>query len=262
VSLLFRWLGVAGVELTSGRQILAIDPFFTRPSLTGLVKPVIPNARLVAEKLPACDTVLVTHSHWDHLMDVPQVLLQTGAVAYGSTNTCQLLRLLGVKGSQMQEVHAGEQLSLDEFVVEVIEGQHSPIPFSRLFNGKLRHGLRPPLRLQDYRMDICLGFRITTQGMRVLVCAAESLPAELLFIVAQEPRDYYQRLFQGVQLHTLVPIHWDNFLRPLNKPLQNFTRPGRMNLTQLNKMASQIIPQVKVVIPELFSEYTLSDKLF
>jgi len=261
VSLFFRWLGVAGVELRSGGQILAIDPFFTRPSLTGFVKPVIPNAQLVAEKLPTCDAVLVTHSHWDHLMDVPEVLIQTGAIAYGSANTCQLLRLLGVRDSQVKEVHLGEQLSLDEFTVEVIQGQHSPIPFGRLFNGKLRQGLRPPLRLQDYRMDSCLGYRITVQGMRLLICAAEPLPAELLFAVAQEPKEYYQRLFQGVHPHTLVPIHWDNFLRPLNKPLQNFTRPARMNLTQLTKMALQVLPQAKVVIPELFSEYTLSDKL-
>ena len=262
MSLVFRWLGVAGVELKSGSQILAIDPFFTRPSLTGFVKPVIPNAQLVAEKLPACDIVLVTHSHWDHLMDVPQVLLQTGAMAYGSANTCQLLRLLGVKESQMQEVHAGEQLSLDEFVVEVIEGRHSPIPFGRLFNGKLRSGLRLPLRLQDYRMDVCLGFRITAMGIRALVCAAGPLPAELLFIVAQEPHDYYQRMFQGVQPHTVVPIHWDNFLRPLSKPLHRFTRPGRMNLAHLIKMAFQILPQAKVVLPELFCDYTLSDESF
>jgi len=259
VRLVFRWLGVAGVELKSGGQVIAIDPFFTRPSLTGFVKPVIPNAHLVAEKLPACDIVLVTHSHWDHLMDVPQVLLQTGAKAYGSANTCQLLRLLGVKESQMQKVHVGEQLLLGEFVVEVIEGQHSSIPFGRLFNGKLRSGLRPPLHLQDYRMDVCLGFRITAMGIRALVCAAGPLPAELLFIVAQEPRDYYQRIFQGVQPHTVVPIHWDNFLRPLSKPLHRFTRPGRMNLPQMTKMAFQIVPQAKVVIPELFCEYTLTD---
>jgi L-ascorbate metabolism protein UlaG (beta-lactamase superfamily) len=32
MSLTFRWLGVAGIELKTGEQILAIDPFLTRPS--------------------------------------------------------------------------------------------------------------------------------------------------------------------------------------------------------------------------------------
>lgn len=259
MSVTFRWLGVAGVELKAGGQVLAIDPFFTRPSLTGLLKPVIPNRGLVAEKLPHCNVVLVTHSHWDHLMDVPEVLRHTGAVAYGSANTCQLLRLLGVSETQVQETHVGEKLSLGAFKVEVIEGQHSPIPFGRLFNGKLRSGLQPPLRLQDYRMDVCLGYLIQVCGMRVLVCAVQPQPAELLFTVAQESQEYYQRLFTGVLPDTVVPIHWDNFLRPLDKPLHRFTRPGRMPLWQLTKMARLILSSVNVIIPEIFREYAMGN---
>jgi L-ascorbate metabolism protein UlaG (beta-lactamase superfamily) len=225
----------------------------------GLIRSVIPNTQLVSEKLPVCDFVLVTHSHWDHLMDVPQLIHQTGAMAYGSANTCQLLSLLGARELNVKEVQAGVKLSLGEFMVEVVKGRHSPIPFSNLFNGKLGQGLHPPLHLQDYRMDVCLGYRITTQGVRVLVCPAEPIPADLLFTVAQEPKDYYQRLFLGVHPHTLVPIHWDNFLRPLSKPLHKFTRPGRMNLLKLTEFVNQVIPQAKVIIPEIFKEYTLGE---
>jgi L-ascorbate metabolism protein UlaG (beta-lactamase superfamily) len=258
VSLSFRWLGVAGVELNAAGHRLAIDPFFTRPSLAGLLKPVIPNAQLVAEKLPDCEFVLVTHSHWDHLMDVPELLRQRGAVAYGSANTCQLLRILGISASQIKEIHVGENLSLGAFDVQVIQGQHSPIPCGRWFNGALRPGLQPPLRLQDYRMDVCLGFCVQTCNLRVLVCAAQPQPAEVLFTVAQEQRDYYLRLFEGVQPHTIVPIHWDNFIRPLSKPVRRFTRPGRMQLRHLTRLAQQTLPRVNVIIPEIFREYTLA----
>jgi L-ascorbate metabolism protein UlaG (beta-lactamase superfamily) len=259
VSLTFRWLGVAGVELKAGDQLLALDPFFTRPSLVGLLKPVIPNTPLVAEKLPHCNVVLVTHSHWDHLMDVPEVTRHTGAVAYGSANTCQLLRLLGVPETQVKEIHVGDKLSLGVWNVEVIEGQHSPIPFARLFNGILPPGMQPPLRLQDYRMDVCLGYCIRVMGMRVLVCAAQPQPAEHLFTIAQESYNYYSRLFIGVQPHTVVPIHWDNFIRPLNKPLHRFTRPGRLPLWRVTRMARKILPQANVIIPEIFREYILGN---
>src|SRR4030042_4780949 len=134
-------------------------------------------------------------------------------------------------------------ISLGELKVEAIEGQHSPIPFGSLFNGKVRSDLQPPLRLQDYRMDVCMGYCITAKGIRVLICAKQSQPADLLFTVAQEPRDYYLRLFQGVQPHTLVPIHWDNFLRPLSKPMHRFMRPGRMHLQQLTILTQQTLPQ-------------------
>lgn len=257
MSLTFRWLGVAGVELKAGGQVLALDPFFTRPSLVEMLHPVSPDLSLLTEKLPECNVVLVTHSHYDHLLDVPEVLRHTRAAAYGSANTCHLLKLLGVPEAQVNEVRVGDKLSLGAFKVEVIKGQHSPIPFGRIFNGRLRAGLHSPLRVQDYRMDTCLGYCITVMGMRMLVCAAEPQPAEILFAVAQESRKYYLRLFEGVQPHTFVPIHWDNFTRPLHKPLRRFARPGRIPLWQLTRLARQTLSGVNVIIPEIFREYTL-----
>ncbi|HEX9089922.1 MAG TPA: MBL fold metallo-hydrolase [Anaerolineales bacterium] len=259
MNLSFRWLGVAGLELRANDQVLAIDPFFTRPSLKGLVRPVRMNANLVAEKMPSCDYVLVTHSHWDHLFDVPGLMRQTNAKACGSANTCQLLRLHGVEESRILEVKVGERISLGVFNVDVIAGQHSRIPFGWIFNGGLNPNLRPPLRLQDYRMDECLGYCITVMGMRVLVCAAHPQPAETLFVVAQESHQYYMHLFREVQPHTVVLTHWDNFLRPLSKPLHRFTRPGRMPLWRLTRLAQNILPKATVIIPEIFKHYPLRE---
>jgi L-ascorbate metabolism protein UlaG (beta-lactamase superfamily) len=187
------------------------------------------------------------------------VLRHTGAAAFGSPNTCQLLLLLGVPAAQLNEIRTGDMLTLGAFRVEVIDGQHSAIPFGSIFNGRLGSGLHPPLRVQDYRMDDCLGYCITALGSRVLVCAADPHPAEILFAVAQEPRKYYQRLFRGVQPHTFVPIHWDNFTRPLSQPLRNFTRPGRMQLRQLTELAHQTLPRTNVIIPEIFREYSVRE---
>ena len=257
MSLTFRWLGVAGVELNAGGQVLTLDPFFTRPSLVDMLRPLNPNPSLAAEKLPICHFVLVTHSHYDHLLDVPEVLRHTGAVAYGSANTCQLLRLLGTPAAQVHEIHRGDKLSLGAFKVEVIAGQHNWIPFGSIFNGRLRPDMHPPLRAQDYRMDVCLGYCITVLGSRLLVCAAEPQLADILFAVAQESRGYYLRLFQGIQPHTFVPIHWDIFTRPLNKPLRRFARPGRIPLWQLTRLARQTLPGINVIIPEIFREYSV-----
>jgi L-ascorbate metabolism protein UlaG (beta-lactamase superfamily) len=257
VSLIFRWLGVAGVELRVGNEVLAIDPFFTRPSLLGLLRPVSANHELVAKILPICNYVLVTHSHWDHLMDVPAVLYQTGAVAYGSKNTCQLLDVLGVPPQQVNRVQVGEKISLGAFNVEVIQGKHSKIPLSYLFNGDLRRNLAPPLHMQDYRMDTCLGYYINVAGRRMLICAEMPRACDVLFAVAQETREYYLQLFRTAQPRTFIPIHWDNFVRPLHKPLRKFTRPGRLSLKQLTSLARRNIPGVQVIVPEILKEYLL-----
>ena len=259
MSLSFRWLGAAGLELKAGNQVVAVDPFFTRPSLVQMLQPLRPDPTLAIEKLPACSAVLVTHSHYDHLLDVPVVLRHTGAQAFGSANTCQLLQLLGVPESQVTQVKVGSEIKCGAFRIEVIAGQHSSIPFSRVFNGPLRPGLQPPLHVQDYRMDICLGYRITVMGMSLLVCAAIPQPAHILVAVAQESQAYYRRMFRGVQPHTFIPIHWDNFTRPYSKPLRRFTRPGRLPLWQITRLARRMLPGANVIIPEIFSEYTLGD---
>jgi hypothetical protein len=259
VSLIFRWLGTAGLELRAGEQVLAIDPFFTRPSIGCMLHPLVSNTRLAAEKLPECHFVLVTHAHYDHLMDVPAVLAHTGAVAYGSANTCQLLRLLGTPVSQVHEVHAGDHLTLGDFSVQVITGQHSPIPFGRLFNGRLPPRTKIPLRVQYYRMDVCQGYSITIRGTSLLVCAAEPRPAEVLFTVAQETKQYYLRLLQGAQPQLFVPIHWDNFTRPLDRPISMLSRPGRTTLQQLTGLVKRTLPDVTVIIPEVFKEYPLPE---
>jgi hypothetical protein len=82
----------------------------------------------------------------------------------------------------------------------------------------------------------------------------------VLFAVAQEPREYYLKLLKGVDPHTFIPIHWDNFTRPLSKPLRRLTRPGRLPLWQLARLARQVLPHVKVLIPEIFQEYTLGEE--
>ncbi len=237
--------------------MLAIDPFFTRPGLSGLVKPVESNFALVAEKLPACNFVLVTHSHWDHLMDVAEVIRLTGASAYGSANTCQLLRIRGALTRQVNEIQMGDTLSLGVFDVEVIPGHHGKIPLANIFNGSLHPNLRSPLRLQDYRMDVCLGYCIEAMGTRVLVCGEQPQLAAVLFAVAQEEREYYQRLFTGTQPQIFVPIHWDDFLRPLTKPIRRIHRPGGLSLMELTNLAHGCLPYVNVIIPEIFREYTL-----
>jgi L-ascorbate metabolism protein UlaG (beta-lactamase superfamily) len=253
----YRWLGTAGIAIEAEEQLLAVDPFFSRPRLWQMLRRLQPDPRLVERYLPICDTVLVTHSHYDHLMDVAEVVRRTGAEDYGSVNTCQLLSRMGIPANQLHQVDVGDRLSPGAFEVEVVRGQHSPIPFGWLFNGKLAMEGKAPRYAWDYKMDICLGYSIRLQGMTLLVCSAEPQPAQVLFVVAQEPKDYYMKMLTGVRPQILVPIHWDNFTRPLDKPLRRFSRPGRISLKQLGNLAHQITPACQVIIPIPFVDYPL-----
>ena len=90
MSISFRWLGVAGLELSVGNHVMVIDPYFTRfPLRKAFWGRVEPDRKLIAEKIQHCDFVLITHAHFDHLMDAPDVVRNTGAIVMGSPNYVQ-----------------------------------------------------------------------------------------------------------------------------------------------------------------------------
>jgi L-ascorbate metabolism protein UlaG (beta-lactamase superfamily) len=272
-----RWLGVAGVELSAGGQTLVIDPFFTRfPFWRMWPGRVRPDRDLIAATLRRCDHVLVTHAHWDHLMDVPHVALNTGAAVAGSRNTCQLLEVLGVPPGQIRQISAGERLSLGEFQVEVLPAQHGRTPIDRTINGPLRPGLKPPLRAFDYRMDACFSFLVRVGGYRLLIGPGEnpveSRPADVLFVgvikTVPDPPAYYAALLRRVRPAVVIPYHWDDLFSPLSRPLRpTFQLPEwafpplrRVDLAAFSRMITHTAPGTRVLVPEIFRVYEV-DKL-
>jgi len=267
----FRWLGVAGIELAVNGQTLVVDPFFTRPPLRRLWwGRVCPDRDLIAAKLRRCTFVLVTHAHWDHVLDVPEVARRTGARVCGSANTCDLLRVCGVPPAQIRQIRAGDRLTLGPYHLTVLPAQHGSIGVDRLLGGPLPPNLRPPLRIRDCRMDDCFSFLISAGGQRLLCAPGErpedAAPADVLFVHTHRPEAYYEALLRVVQPALVVPYHWDDFFRPLSKPLRPFFKPTwralppleRMNPLRLGRRIAQIAPTARVLVPEPFHTYELS----
>jgi len=260
----FRWLGVAGVELSAGGEVLAIDPYFTRFPLHRLwLGRVRPNARLVAEMLPRCDVVLVSHPHFDHLLDVPEVVRNTGALAVGSDHTCRLLLAAGIPPVRVRRVSAGDRLTLGRFDVEVLPAQHITLAGRPMLVGPLPADLRPPLRALDYRMDCCFSFLIRTGGRRLLFWACErpgpAPEADVLFAGVFHSAEGYRSLLEQVRPQSVVPVHWDDFFRPLTKPVRPTRLPSvrRLSVQSLRRQIAAAAPGVEVVVPEMFREYEI-----
>ena len=269
-----RWLGVAGIELRSGSQILAIDPYFTRAPLRrlpGLLGRMQSDARLVAAQVPHCDFVLVTHPHYDHLADVPEVVRNTGATAFGSANACRLLAALGVPAQQVRQIRAGDALTLGDFRVEVLPGKHGHVPLAGLFNRRLSSHLRPPLRAWDYRMDCCFSFLVHAAGYRVLVGLGEypeeAPAADVLCVGVINSPECYRSLLRRIRPQIVVPIHWDDLFRPLSQPTRPMLAPPawtipplrRVDLAGFAQMIRAMSPATRVIIPEMFHPYRLAE---
>ncbi|MGD2252444.1 MAG: MBL fold metallo-hydrolase [Anaerolineales bacterium] len=270
----FRWLGVGGIELETQGQTLLIDPFVTRPPfwLLFLGRP-RPNRQLIEEKIPAGDFVLVSHAHYDHLMDVPEIVRYTGAISFGSPNTCHLLGVLAVPRARIVEIGLGHLLNFGKIKVSILPSQHMTVSGHEFAAGALRRNLRLPLRLRDYRMDFSLGFLIRAAGIRLLHTLSANpefaAPADVLFVSAFHGEAFYRTLLQVVEPRLVVPIHWDDFFRPVTKPLKASLRPPRfvfpptrrIRLDKFKQMLMQAFPQTKVLIPDVFRRYEVGANL-
>jgi len=264
----FRWLGVAGIELRAADQVLVIDPYLTRvPFWRAAFGRLHSNHALIAQHIPRCDFVLVTHSHFDHLMDVPAVVRHTGALALGSVNTCRLLALSDVPANHIREIDVGDRLALGDFRVEVFPGEHATFWGWRPFSGPLRPDLCPPLRARDYRMDRCLSFLIEVGGHRLLHCPGPPLPADVLLVKPMGTRLHYESLLHSVRPQVVIPVHWDDFGRSLSKPVRPMLAPSgrlipplrRIDPAQFKHTVEHAAPETKVLVPRMFHLYDLDE---
>jgi L-ascorbate metabolism protein UlaG (beta-lactamase superfamily) len=259
-------LGVAGVEIKSGAQILAIDPFFTRPPLHKLLtgRRVLSNHKLASEKLGTCDFILVTHSHWDHLMDVAEVIGNTGAVAYGSANTCKILTAAGVSAAHIRQVEVGSQVRLGDFSLQVLPGRHIRTPLDGLINGAVRDNLSAPMRLSDYKMDSCFSLLVGCGPTRILF-GNYPAQADILFINPNDLAGFYLPFIDAVQASLVIPIHWDNFFVPLSRPIRpmlNFPAwiypcLKRTTLKGFKQVVEAGCSSTRVIIPTIFHEFNI-----
>ena len=91
-----KWLGNAGFKFRLGKSILLIDPFLTRPKQMQIYfGRIAVDRQAIDQHVKECSHILVSHTHFDHFMDVPEIAVHTGAMVHGSANTCELARKLG-----------------------------------------------------------------------------------------------------------------------------------------------------------------------
>ena len=264
----FRWLGNAGFEFLLGKTTLLVDPFLTRPRQTQLFFGRVSIDRLaINERVKACDHVLVSHTHFDHIMDVPEIAACTGAMVHGSANTCELARRLGVPENQVHQINVNDEFEIDDIKVKIIAAVHPWIP--GYTSGRLKSALDQPLRLHDYRMDSCLSFLVTFQGRRILVWSSIATEyaeaADVLICRAVSDEHWYARMLAGVKPRLVMPSHWDNMFRPLSEPPRTYFLPPRLALPPLRRIdlgdferkVKKAKPDCEVLFPERFKECTI-----
>ncbi|WP_200932731.1 MBL fold metallo-hydrolase [Williamsia sp. Leaf354] len=233
------YFGTSSILLTDGTTSLLTDGFFSRPPLLrvrfGRVSPDLTRIAdtLTRAHIDTLDAVLVAHSHLDHAMDAPEVARRTGATMYGSESTMNVGRGWGLDEDSMRVIDGGDEIAMGDFVVRVFVGEHSPGDFAP---GVISDPLTPPCRAKDYRTGACYSFLVTHPDHTVLIHpsanfvphAFDGLDVDTLYLgigglgaqTTQFQDDYWRHVVDATDPSLIVPVHWDNFGRSLDRPMR------------------------------------------
>ena len=241
------FMGVSTLLFNDGENAIMTDGFFSRPSPQALLRTLKPNQERITDALSNAGVtklaaVMTAHSHFDHAMDAPQVARRTDALLIGSRSTANIARCMNFPDDRIRVIGGGETFTFGRFKITVIRSRHSP--GSRLSNQLMGEIEKCPSRVQDYKEGGSYSYLIEHQGRRVfrllVHASANYIPgflrdvqADVIFLgvgrLGKQSDSFAQRYWQEVVLATrakvIIPIHWDNFTRPLDKPLRRMPRP-------------------------------------
>lgn len=239
-----KWLGTAGYELRCGDHVVLIDPYLTRVGLWSfLTRPIRSDEELVRRIVPRADAVLVGHSHFDHVLDVPAIARHTGARVVGSASTANLMRATGVAEDRIVECQGGEELEVGPFRVRVIASEHSRfglggrVPYA----GEIPCSCELPMKGSDYRCGQVLSYAIRVGAVTLYHAGSANLiddridvaDVDLLLVCISgrhATERFVPRLLSRVQPRRVMPMHYDDFFRPLGRQMRllPLTRFGRL----------------------------------
>ncbi|MCV7385634.1 MBL fold metallo-hydrolase [Mycolicibacter longobardus] len=241
------WLGVTSMLIDDGSSALMTDGYFSRPGLARValrkVSPSAPRidgclARAGARELAA---VIPLHTHIDHALDSAVVAERTGAALVGGESTANIGRGHGLSDDRLIVAVPGATLTLGGYDVTLIESRHCP---PDRFPGVITTAVVPPVKASAYKCgeawSALVAHRYSGHSL-LIVGSAGFIPgaladrrADVVYLgigqLGIQPRqylvDYWNETVRAVGASTVVLTHWDDFFRPLTKPLRALPYAG------------------------------------
>jgi len=284
---ILKYLGTAGWEITDGITTILIDPYLSRingpappgggagHSLSGDTRPAygwddVASSDMAAidSRIQRADFVLVTHTHYDHVLDVPHIALKTGAAVIGTESTENVMRAYRVPEEQLITVRGGEDYQFASFSLKVIPSIHSPLDHKHYFSSATAPaGMKAPLTLEQVHPEggtlaYLIRFHshqiLAFGGMNYIEREIMGLEPDVALIGAAASRkeiyDYSGRLMRDLHYPAIVlPTHWDNFLAPYGASQQ----PALEALQSFVQEIAAVSPKTKVIVPKYFEPIPL-----
>ena len=269
-----RYFGTAGWEITDGTITVLVDPYISRlklgegPSTSKDDTRSVYNPSdvfqsdtvLINSLIKKADFILVHHSHFDHLSDVPYIAKMTGAKVIGTESTTNVLKAYGVPNEQLFTVKGGEDYQFENFSVRVLESIHSALNDKHYFDSRtIPASVTAPMQISEFVEGGSLMFLARFKNHKVLTMGSmnyierelDGLRPDIMLPGVNFSRleiyKYTERMMQLTGYpKTVIPSHWDNFRVPYGFSQEKAINDKVKPFIEEVKAAS---PNSKVIIP-------------
>jgi L-ascorbate metabolism protein UlaG (beta-lactamase superfamily) len=231
--LALTWLGTAGFALAYQGFTLLVDPYVSRAGLREVLRgrTLRSDPALLSRHVPRADAVLVGHTHFDHALDVPAIARAHGCTAYGSRSLARLLHLAGL-GAQAVQVEPLARYAIGPFEVTFVPSLHAKLVLGLAVpnDGEISCEHFDSMAAGDYRCGDVYGIHLRVAGVTFYhQGSANLIEAEIPFrgvdylllgIAGRRfTRDYVARSVRALDPAVVLPIHHDDFFRPLDSAM-------------------------------------------
>ena len=234
------YLGTNSLLIRKSGSTVMVDPHFSRPRLRELIRKVSPNTQTIAAELDRngvdhMDGVLLTHTHYDHALDAPEVLRQVGGALYGCDSARNLVDHSGFENLGYVQITPGTAYQVGAFQVIFHPSRHLPFPapinWLMSMDGQITQGLKPPAWFWDYRCGTVSAIQVDrtlifgSAGYEKGAYRHLDIDHVVLGIggLDLKPKSYLHLLYQEAVLlsgaKSVYLSHWDNFFQPVEKNL-------------------------------------------
>jgi L-ascorbate metabolism protein UlaG (beta-lactamase superfamily) len=237
------WFGTAGFRIETGKHTILIDPYFTRNENA------VPHQLMRPSDIEDTDFIFISHGHFDHIYDVPEIASKTKAIVYCGKGIDDTLILKGLKKDLIHcVVSDGEAISLDGLEAQAFYSRHVQFDrwlliktFARI-NFRLSRYL--PL-IREYPEGQVLSWRFIIEGKVIHhFGSAGSTPDELerlgkqstdILLVPMQGHTLIDQIahkyVQALQPKMVIPHHQDNFFPPISTMIDTNTFTERVKQT-------------------------------
>ncbi len=247
------FVGVSTLLFRDTDTCVLFDGFFSRPSLlrVGAAR-LRPDETRIASAMTRLgltfngspgrrlNAILPVHTHYDHVLDSAVVARGTGARLIGGESAANVGRGAGLPEESLRIASTGDYVRVGDFTLTLIASTHCP---PDRYPGEITAPLVTPARVSAYRcgeawsvlVDHASGRKALVQGSAGYVrggLAGKSADVAYLGIgqLGVNPenyiREYWQETVRTVGARRVVLTHWDDFFRPLDRPLRALPYAG------------------------------------